>query len=213
MKKILFLIFALSVCIGTIHADIVFTLGNNPQPGEENILFNSGETGTTVMGTPSGFPSFVVDFMSTQTLLAPSSGQARVSGDPEGTPLTDMTISLENGATYGDLIINPFIGGCSACVSGTGTVTVNAVDSMGVAEAPSVFSYPINNGNNFLTITTLNGERIVSTSISDMGSFNDLRQPRISGLAAAAVPEPATYAALLALALGSIALRLRSRKV
>jgi PEP-CTERM motif len=84
---------------------------------------------------------------------------------------------------------------------------------MGVAEAPSVFSYPINNGSNFLTITTLNGERIVSTSISDMGSFNDLRQPRISGLAAAAVPEPATYAALLALALGSIALRLRSRKV
>jgi hypothetical protein len=209
--KIRYLAFALCGCIGTIHADIVFTLGNNPQPGEVNILLNSGGTGTTVMGTPSGLPMFLVDFTSTQTLLEPSSGQARVSGNPEGTPLKDITISLENGATYGDLIINPFIGGCGGCVFGTGTVTVNAVDNMGVAEAPAVFSYPIDNGNNFLTITTLGGERIVSTSVVDTGSFNDLRQPRISELAAA-VPEP-TYAPLLALALGSIALLRRSRKV
>jgi hypothetical protein len=209
--KIQFLTFALCGCIGTLHADIVFTLGNNPQPDEVNILLSSGGTGTTVTGTPSGVPTFVVDFTSTQTLLEPSSGQARVSGDPRGTPLKDITISLENGATYGDLIINPFIGGCSGCVFGTGTVTVNAVDKNGVAETPTVFSYSIGNGNNFLTITTLSGERIVSTSISDTGSFDDLRQPRISALAA--VPEPATYAPLLALALGSIALLRRSRKL
>jgi hypothetical protein len=64
MKKILFLIFALSVCIGTIHADIIFTLGNNPQPGEENILLNGG-TGTTVMGAPNA----------ARTLFGASQGQ------------------------------------------------------------------------------------------------------------------------------------------
>jgi hypothetical protein len=179
-------------CISTVHASVIFDLGNHPQPDEVNILLNSGQSGTTVTGTTNQFPNITVDFSSTQSLLAPSSGQARITGNPTGTPLTNMTISLAGGLTYGDLIINPFIGGCSQCVSGgTGTISVLAKDSHGILEPPAVFTYPIDNGNNFLTITTNNGERIVSTSIVNVGgSFHDLRQPRISGVGV--IPEPTT---------------------
>jgi len=201
-------------CVGMAQADVVFTTGNHPQPGEANVLLNSGGFGMTVTGTTNSLPGVVVDFTSTELELEPSSGQARVSGDPEHTPLTDMTISLAGGATYSDLIFNPFIGGCHACVKGgTGTVTVDALDSHGVAEMPSVFTYTIGNGNNFLTITTTNGEKIVSTQIQDAGgSFDDLRQPRISGFGATPVPEPSNYVPIMGLALGAIALLRRSGK-
>src|SRR5215472_7998865 len=88
---------------GALRATISFTFGNNPS-GDTNILLNSGASGTTVTGTPNGFPSIIVNFTSTQTLAEPSSGQARVSSSQEGTPLTNLAVSLANGLAYGDLI-------------------------------------------------------------------------------------------------------------
>jgi hypothetical protein len=183
------------------QADIIFTLGNNPTD-EVNILLNSGATGTTVQGSPSGFPGLTVNFTSTQSLLEPSSGQARVSGNPEGTPLTSLSISLANGGSYGDLIINPFVGGpgvCALCTLGNATVTVNALSSSGIAEAPVTFTYVLGTGNNFLTILAIGGESIISTSLSAPGGFSDLRQPRISGPFLAppvATPEPGSVSLL-----------------
>ena len=176
-----------------LNAAIIFTLGNNPS-GDVNILLNSGATGTTVTGSPNGSPSLSVIFTSTQVLSEPSSGQARVAASLEGTPLTNLTISLANGFTYGDLIINPFIGGqCPSCTGGASTITVNAVSSTGTPEAPFVFTgLNVGNGSNFLTIVATGGEHIVSTSISVPGGINDLRQPRISG-PFVAIPDPSTY--------------------
>src|SRR5690242_4456462 len=62
-------------------ATTIFTLGNNPS-GDVNILLNSGATGTTVQGAPNGFPTLTVNFTSSQVLLEPSSGQARISANP-----------------------------------------------------------------------------------------------------------------------------------
>ena len=176
-----------------LNASIIFTPGNNPS-GDVNILLNSGATGTTVTGTPNGFPGITVDFSSNQSLLEPSSGQARVAANPEGTPLTNLTISLADGLTYGDLIINPFIGGqCPNCTGGASTITVRAVSSNGTPEAPVIFNgLTVGNGNNFLTIVAADGESIVSTTISVAGGINDVRQPRISG-PFVAIPEPGTY--------------------
>jgi PEP-CTERM motif len=160
-----------------------------------------------VQGTPNLLPGDLINFTSTQTLLEPSSGQARVSASPEGTPLTNIAISLANGGSYGDLIINPFVGGpgvCALCTGGASTITVNAITSGGVAEAPVTFSgLTLGSGNNFLTIVATGGESIVSTSLVASGGFNDLRQPRISGPflgpggSVGTVPEPATYMLLL----------------
>lgn len=174
-----------------LNASIIFTPGNNPS-GDVNILLNSGTTGTTVTGSPNGFPTLIVDFSSSQVLSEPSSGQARVAANPEGTPLTNLTISLANGMTYGDLIINPFIGGlCPTCRGGASTITVVARESNGTLEAPVTYTaLDVANGNNFLTITTSGGESIVSTTINIPGGFNDLRQPRISGPFVTSVAEP-----------------------
>lgn len=198
------------------QATTTFTLGNVPS-NDTNILLNSGMTGTTVTGTANGVTGFTMVFTSTQQLMEPSSGQARVSANPEGTPLTNLTISLANGATFGDLIINPFIGGlCPNCTGGASTITVTSRAANGTLEPPSVFTgLNVGNGNNFLTIVDSTGESIVSVQISVPGGFNDLRQPRISGPFANAlstVPEPGTIG-LFAMGLTGLAGALRKKLV
>src|SRR5207237_1833410 len=93
------------------RADLSITLGNNPQPGEENVLLNTGTTGNTVLGTLNQ-SGFLVNFTSTQVLTEPSNGQARIeaTNNSSQVPVTDISFSLANG-TFTDAIFNPFIGG------------------------------------------------------------------------------------------------------
>jgi hypothetical protein len=156
---------------------VTFTIGNNPQPNEENILLNNGTTGTTVFGLTNQTQLQVRFSSTTDTLVEPSSGQARVEA-LDGL-LNNITISLPN-ATFEDVILNPFFG------SGTANVTVFTANSQTFN-----FSYSLSNGQNFLTIVAAPGTRIVSVTIDAPGGFTDLRQPRISG-AEANVPEPAS---------------------
>lgn len=168
---------------GLVHASIIFTLGNNPS-GDVNILLNSGTTGTTVTGTPNQLPGTIINFTSTQVLTEPASGQARVSANPEGTPLTNIAISLANGGSYGDIIINPFVGGpavCPNCTGGASTITVTALEPNNTTQNFVYTGLTLGNGDNFVTIVASGGESIVRTSITAAGGFNDLRQPRISG--------------------------------
>ena len=164
---------------GSAAADVIFTLGNNPQPGEENILFNGPGTTSgpalTVTGRTNN-SDLLVDFTSDENLVTPARGQARieaVDGD-----FTTLTFNVETG-TFGDFILNPIMNPTTGRpVTGTVDVTVNLVN-----EAPQTFSYTVSSGgNNFVTITTANGERISSINIaSGTGiSFFDLQQPRIS---------------------------------
>jgi hypothetical protein len=213
MKRFILISAALPLLLcgaGQGKADTIFTLGNNPQPGEENVLLNQGTFGTTVFGTTNQ-TGHLVQFTSTQTLIEPANGQARieatnVTGSQVG--LTNITISVPGGS-YGDLIFNPDITGTIG--EPGGTLHVSVTDNLGHV-AP--FDYTLSNGNNFLTITSANGERIVSTSLSyslDTG-FTDLRQVRISG----AVPElnPAGAAGALTLVVGGmLLLRGRGRRV
>src|SRR3954447_2888830 len=106
------------------QADIIFTLGNNPQPGEENVLLNKGTSGNTVFGETNQSHT-LVQFDSTQTLLEPANGQARIEAT-DGTVqigLTNVTITVPTG-TYGDIIFNPTITGTVGVPGGTLSVDV-----------------------------------------------------------------------------------------
>lgn len=181
-------------CVGTIQASVVFTLGDNPQPGEENVVLNNGTTGNTVFGT-TNLSSVSVAFTSTQTLSEPSSGTGRIEAT-DGTnqiALTDITISLPS-YSYGDLILNAELDGTVGTTGGTANLVVT--DSTG---STFPFSTTLGLGSNFFTITTTGGERLVSTTIQYSSGFSDLRQIRVSGVAALPTPEPAPLPVLAAL--------------
>src|SRR4051812_43300186 len=163
---------AVAVAARPASATTIFTLGNNPQPGEENILLNDGTIGTMVFGTTNQ-SNTSVEFDSTQSLTEPVAGQARIEATTDGTSqigLTNVTISVPNGS-YGDLIFNPSLFGTVGITGGT--LRVSVLDDLGVT---SIFNYSLGNGSNFLTITTAGGQRIVSTNLAyDLaGGFTDL---------------------------------------
>jgi len=198
-------------------AQVTFQTGNHPQPNEDNILFDVGVNGpaNTVTGQVDHFsPMILVDFTSTgQLLTAPSSGQARVSGDNADVS-TAMTINLQDPTgTFADFILNPINGS-------RGDLTVDAT-FVGTSSGTSSFTYTIANGNNFLTITADAGfelTKLVLTPASGV-TYSDLRQPRISGVliggvppTGGQVPEPGTWAMMAGMGVPLLGFVRRMRK-
>jgi hypothetical protein len=182
-------------------AGMVFQLGNNPQPNEENVLLNNGTTGNLVTGTTNQTGA-TVNFTSTQTLTEPSSGQARIEATNGSgqVGLTNVSFSLASGS-FEDTIFNPFIGGTVGTSGGTATVTAVANDGV------FTFSYTLGNGNNFLTVFATGGELIESVSLSYSlpAGFTDLRQVRISGVTSPSVPDNGTTVSLLGVSMVGLA--------
>ena len=201
----LLLFVATAALVPTLSSAVTFTIGNNPQPGEENVLLNNGTTGTTVTGTTNQ-TGLLVNFSSTQTLSEPSSGQARIEAT-NGTSqiaLTDVTFGVANG-TFTDAIFNMYIGGTIGTAGGTVDVMVNS--NSGV----STFSMSLGNGQNFLTIVAGSGELLNNISIDYATGFTDLRQVRISGATAATVPDSGSTLILLGVTVLALALIRRKR--
>ena len=194
MRKSLWIILAIVlVAVGApaAYADGVFTLGNHPQPNEQNILFGSTQTGATVFGSTNDTDTTVQFSSTTDVLMVTSSGQANVTA-MDGL-VNDITLAVP-GFAFGDFILNPF----KPDVDSDLTVTVTMSDASVFTFGP----YGSTNGNNFLTITTSGGELISSVTIDSTRGFQDLRQPRISGLAVPPVPEPSSLLLLGSGALG-----------
>ncbi len=188
------------------RADLNITLGNNPQPGEENVLLNTGTTGNTVLGTLNQ-SGFLVNFTSTQVLTEPSNGQARIeaTNNSSQVPVTDISFSLANG-TFTDAIFNPFIGGTIGS-PGHAIITVVGKDAMANPETLTG-TFSLGNGQNFLTVVASNGEVIDSISLSAISGFGftDLRQVRISGATIPSVPDTGTTLSLLGASVLALAL-------
>jgi hypothetical protein len=188
---------------GAAQATVIFTPGNNPQqPGEENILFATQQTGTTITGVTNQ-SNTSVQFTSTQTLATGGVGQAFLQAVAPATTITGgITFSIP-GNVFTDFIFNPAVTGPDA-TGGPATVTAIANDG--------TFTDPITlgNGNNFLTITTSGGELLTSVTITPGAGSNygQYQQPRVSGIAPCppgtagctvgppVVPEPGTLAIL-----------------
>jgi len=178
--------------------DVTFSTGNNPQPDEQNVLLNNGMIGNTVFGMTNQSGLQVSFSSTTDSLMIPSGGQARVEA-ADGL-LNNVTISVPGG-TFRALIVNPFFG------SGTATVNVTTANNQTFS-----FSYALGNGQNFLTLFGTQGTLLSSVTINAPGGFTDLRQPRIAGVAGVGtIPEPATLF-LLGMGLIGFAKKMRGRK-
>lgn len=207
LKKVIFcfsvaLLFVLA-SIGSARADIIIATGNNPQP-DENVLLNTGLTGNPIFGTTNQ-TGFSVRFSSSEALIAPANGQARIEA-LDGT-LTNLTIDIP-GATFTSLIVN-------IDAAAVGSVSFVVTEDNGQQTA-GTFALGAS-GENFFTITAINGQRISSVAFTTtvamvVTNVDDVAQIRIGGAQQVQqpIPEPTTML-LLGTGLFGVAAKVRKR--
>lgn len=172
----------------TAKADIVVVTGVNNQ-GTDNVLLNPATDVLTVTGTV-GANNLLVNFTSSSgsgLLNANPSGQATVSGGTGNTALTQLTFGLANNDTFTRAVFN-----INAGVSGSVVIHVEGFNiDGGFFEDDFIIDA---NGQNFFTVTAINGQLITSISLTAINGavFEDVRQVRLGGSEIEAIPEPAT---------------------
>ena len=173
----------------TAKADIVVVTGVNNQ-GTDNVLLNPATNVTTVTGTV-GANNLLVNFTSSSgsgLLNANPSGQATVSGGTGNTALTQLTFGLANNDTFTRAVFN-----INAATSGSVLIHVEGVNITG-GFFEDDFTVDAN-GQNFFTVTAINGQLITSISLTAINgaTFEDVRQVRLGGSEiVSTVPEPAS---------------------
>jgi len=188
----------------TARADIIIAAGNNPQP-DENVLLNTGLSGNPIFGTTNQ-TGFSVRFSSNEALTAPANGQARIEA-VDGT-LTNLTVDIP-GATFTSLILN-----IDAAAAGSVNFVVTEDNGQQTAGTFALGA----SGENFFTITAINGQRISSVAFTTnvamtITNVDDVAQIRIGGAQQTTnpVPEPVTML-LFGTGLVGVASKVRKRR-
>jgi hypothetical protein len=195
-----------SIAAGTANADIVVVTGVNNQ-GTDNVLLNPATNVLTVTGTV-GPSNLLVNFTSSSgsgLLNANPSGQATVSGGTGNTALTQLTFGLANNDTFTRAVFN-----INAATSGSVLIHVEGINING-GFFEDDFTVDAN-GQNFFTVTAINGQLITSISLTAINGavFEDVRQVRLGGSDVGEIPEPATML-LLGTGLVGVATGFRKR--
>ncbi|HSE21491.1 MAG TPA: PEP-CTERM sorting domain-containing protein [Pyrinomonadaceae bacterium] len=178
-----------TVSAATARADIVVVTGVNNQ-GTDNVLLNPATDVLTVTGTV-GQNNLLVNFTSSSgsgLLNANPSGQATVSGGTGNTVLTQLTFSLANNDTFTRAVFN-----INAATDGTVLIHIEGVNITG-GFFEDDFAVDAN-GQNFFTVTAINGQAIQSISLTGINgaTFQDVRQVRLGGSEIVeTIPEPAS---------------------
>ena len=176
---------------------ITITTGNPGNAGTDNVLFNNPaliHSGTLVQGDFNGSGAgFIVDFTSASGNgnLGVSGGQAVLVGGSGNNPFSNVTVQLENGATFQKIIFN--IDVLNGLSNTSVQFTVNYTLAGG-QQFQQVFAVDAN-GQNFFGIQAGDGAVINSVTIQGLNgtTFADINQWRLGGFAPAGeVPEPAS---------------------
>lgn len=173
----------------TAKADIVVTTGVNNQ-GTDNVLLNPANDVLTVTGTV-GANALLVNFTSSSgsgLLDANPSGQATVSGGTGNDPFTQLTFSLANNDAFTRAVFN-----INAATEGAVLIRVEGINIDGGFFQDDFLVDA--NGQNFFTVTAINGQLITSISLTGINgaTFQDVRQVRLGGgEIVEPIPEPAS---------------------
>lgn len=188
-------------------ADLITTLGNNPQPNEQLVLFNTTQSGSTVLGITNSSHNPVSFSSTTDMLGADANGQAVLTSAVAGNLLNQLTISAP-GSTFKDIILNPQIPGPNSGLHGPWDliITLNTNTGTYTYSFPTSGKDALSNGNNFVTFVATDGTVINSVDLTSTSGFDSLSQVRLSGLATA--PEPASIL-LFSVGLTALAFGLR----
>lgn len=181
----------------TVFADpITITTGNPGNQGTDNVLFNNGSlvhAGTLVQGDFNGSGAgFIVDFTSASGSgnLGVSGGQAVLVGGTGNVPFSNVTVQLENGATFTKLILNIDVtNGLPPPTQVQFTVNYTLAGGQVFNQVFTVDT----NGQNFFGIQADMGAVINSVTLQGLGgtNFQSIDQWRVGGFANP-VPEPAS---------------------
>lgn len=201
---------------------ITITVGNPNNQNTDNVLFNNQNlihSGLLVQGDFNGSGAgFIVDFTSASGSgnLGVAGGQAVLVGGTGNNPFSNVTVQLENGATFTKLILNIDVtAGLPPPTQVQFTVNYTLAGGQVFNQVFSVDT----NGENFFGIEAAEGAVINSVTVQGLNgtTFQDINQWRLGGFAPDnSVPEPASLFLLgsgLAGTAGALRRRLKNRKV
>ncbi|MBB6124472.1 PEPxxWA-CTERM sorting domain-containing protein [Sphingobium subterraneum] len=176
----------------------------------ENVLINANSTPSLFATGQTETSNVSVLFTSlTDLVVAPSNGQSRIRG-AFGSPLNNINFNLLGGATFKTAEFNLFPQPGNQALEATSVLISYFNPLLNIWGTHSINT----NGQNFLGIYGDAGEIFTGISITTnpiFTGFEDLRQVRLGGISTAAVPEPTTWAMMLA-GFGAMGVAMRRRR-
>ena len=174
---------ALAVSVpGGAHADILFS--PTPSGTGNNVVFNQqppDQMGNTIFGNINDPNNTLVQFDSTQILVTPAVGQARIEAVPDNT--LDNLITTVPGFFFSAAVFN-------LDANANGTANISVFDQFGT-EFNFVRDLDVSGtGQNFFTLTTADGQLISSVSFATDVGLADVSNVRFGDL----VPIPGPIA-------------------